>query len=296
MASSYHLPHRGLPQELLDKIYAYALRPNEGLTIRCKGENQPYNSPQPEQDPNERAQCYIQGLAAGLLRTNWKTYCDTKHMLYSNTCVTIATRSIDAIDFIVELPLQIRSVIIPAEITLMCSPRAWIDDLDTYEDWSYYLKKKMPSAEVTIVVKDARARRSGDSPTDCAGYPTSARRERGEESARSGGFGCRVEPLCNTLNDRLKCIIKDGLKTKLIDVLSEPTEAFKRRSLFIDRWHTKLVVGSPDLRPGWRSMIRASQASPPHLRRVPSGARHGGVVQLGQRAPMATTESVLRLY
>ncbi|KAF2805943.1 uncharacterized protein BDZ99DRAFT_100465 [Mytilinidion resinicola] len=142
MASSYHLPYRGLPQELLDMIFTYALCPNEGLTICSAGEN--------GQGPGwgHSQPCHIQGLAAGLLRTNSKTYHDTKAILYSNKRITLATPSMAAFEFIVDLPLHIKSAVLLADMLPKSHHEGFAKNT---QDMLYFLIKRTRLDDITIV-------------------------------------------------------------------------------------------------------------------------------------------------
>lgn len=96
---SFHLPHRGLPQELRDMIYKLALCPPEGIEIQGD-----FNW-RPLEPITLRVKC-VPHIASGLLRTNCQVHDSTLPVLYSGNVFTLDTSCSGALKFLRTLPEQ----------------------------------------------------------------------------------------------------------------------------------------------------------------------------------------------
>lgn len=139
---SYHLPFRGLPQELQEEIYRHALCPSEG--IRIDRRHWPVGL---------EFKC-TPSIASALLCTNHNVHEVAARILYGKNCLRRDRACFDALHFLRSLPperrLQIRNVSLQRRMM-------WADNghnRDYVDELADCLIEEMRLQHITLVMPD----------------------------------------------------------------------------------------------------------------------------------------------
>lgn len=98
---SFHRPHRGLPQELRNMIYEWALCPPGGITIQRKTCVE--TSSDEDEDLKIKKFRSIQPVAAGLLCTDRQVYGVTSPIFYNRNVFALDMSCLDALTYLQSL-------------------------------------------------------------------------------------------------------------------------------------------------------------------------------------------------